>query len=171
MRKSLIAILAGLAVNVSAFGQGSNTGPSGQRETGVPPLGHSDDRPAARLDTHHDLAKNEVTGKVVRADPSTVWIDHMGAVIPLKIDANTRFESAGIARPKDLKEGQEIRASFRVQEKITNVADSIWLEGATATGTQPSTSRLESHRTATSPKRQEAPGDTSKQAPPAKDIK
>ncbi|HKD39928.1 MAG TPA: hypothetical protein VKB87_06520 [Myxococcaceae bacterium] len=113
-------------------------------------FGRSDDRPAATLDTHHDLAKNEVTGKVVKADPNAVWIDHMGAVIVLKLDPNTRFESADVTRAKDLKEGQEIRASFTVHNKTTNVADSISLEGS---GARPNPSGLDAHRTATSPQK------------------
>lgn len=169
MRNTVIAILVGSAVALPAVAQTSGTGASGQ-PTRTPELGHTDDRPAASLDKHHDLAKNEVTGKVVRADASTVWIDHMGAVIPLKIDANTRFESAGIAHRKDLKEGQEIRASFRVQDKVTNVADSIWLEGATGTATQPGSSRLDSHDTL-SPTRQDAPARDAKSAPPSKNMK
>lgn len=200
MKKNLIGLLAGFALSLAAFadqnskdeggkdrasdssksapasqgiGQSSSASSSRQTDTSTPQLGHSDDRPASSLETHHDLAKNEVTGKIVRAEPNTVWIDHMGAVIPLKIDSNTRFESAGIARPKDLKEGQEIRASFRVQNNTTNVADSIWLEGATATGTQPSTSRMDSHRTATSPKRPDTSSEEHRTNPssPSKDVK
>src|SRR5262249_4178848 len=110
MKGTLIAMLIGFSLGLTASAQQSTADQRGkggasagsERETGTPQLGHSDDRAAASLETHHDLAKNEVTGKVVRVDPGTVWIDHMGAVIPLKIDANTRFESAGIARPKDL---------------------------------------------------------------------
>jgi hypothetical protein len=139
MRKSLIGLLASFALGAAAFaGQtAEDQNPNAANPNGPSQFGRADDRASSSLDTHHDLAKNEVTGKIVRADGNTVWIDHMGAVIPLKIEPNTRFESAGIARPKDLKEGQEIRASFTVQNKITNVADSIWLEGATATGTRP----------------------------------
>jgi hypothetical protein len=124
-------------------------GSNAASQSGTSQFGRADDRAASSLETHHDLAKNEVTGKIVRADDNTVWIDHMGAVIPLKIEPNTRFESAGITRPKDLKEGQEIRASFTVHNKTTNVADSIWLEGATAT--TPATTNA--HRSGTSSKR------------------
>ena len=181
MKGTLIGMLIGFSLGLTASAQQGTADQRGkggasagsERETGTPQLGRSDDRAAASLETHHDLAKNEVTGKVVRVDPGTVWIDHMGAVIPLKIDANTRFESAGIARPKDLKEGQEVRVSFRVQNKTTNVADSIWLEGAPATGTQPSTSLMESHKTVTSPKQPDAmrEGSGTKQAPPAQEMR
>src|SRR5260370_3963101 len=164
MRKSLIESLASFARSATAFAgktadeqRPGTTAPANPK--GPSQLGRADDRPASSLDTHHDVAKNEVTGKIVRADGNTVWIDHMGAVIPLKIEPNTRFESAGIARPKDLKEGQEIRASFTVQNKTTNVADSIWLEGATATGSRPTSSATDTHRTATTPKRPVTPPD------------
>jgi hypothetical protein len=99
------------------------------------------------------LAKNELTGKVVRADKNMVWIDHMGAVVPLKIESNTRFESAGVTKANELKEGQEIRASFTVKDKTNNVATTIWLEGATSGANKPG-SDMEMHRgTATTPNR------------------
>src|SRR5262249_43096757 len=103
--------------------------------------------------TRHDLAKNELTGKVVRADKNMVFVEHMGAVVPLKIESNTKFESAGITKANDLKEGQEIRASFTVKDKTTNVATAIWLEGATSGANKPGTGLDAHHRTATSPNR------------------
>lgn len=103
------------------------------------------------LDTKHDMASTELIGKVVRADRGIVWVDHMGAVVPLKIESNTKFESAGVTKASDLKEGQEIRASFTVKDKTSNVASSIWLEGATSTGG--SGSSMDRHNTVTSPNR------------------
>jgi hypothetical protein len=125
------------------------TGGSGTTSGTVPSTPSSSDSAITR----HDLGKNEVTGKVVRADKNTVYVDHMGAVVPLKIEPNTKFESAGITKANDLKEGQEIRASFTVKDKTTNVATSIWLEGATSGANKPGTDMDTHRRTATSPNR------------------
>ena len=100
----------------------------------------------------HQLSKNELTGRVVRVDNNMVWIDHLGAVVPLKIETGTKFESAGVTRAKDLKEGQEIRANFTVKDKTTNVATAIWLEGATSTGKTGSSDLDMQHRNTTTPK-------------------
>ena len=62
------------------------------------------------------------TGKVVKADSKTVFIDHMGAVVPVKIDSTTKFEGTSLTKAKDLKEGQDIRASFSIKNQTdTNV--------------------------------------------------
>jgi len=158
MRMTVFGVLWTLALGGLAHAQEQTKNPanpnSASSQAGSDPaqFGRSDDRPAATLDTHHDLAKNEVTGKVVKADPNALWIDHMGAVIVLKLEPNTRFESAGITRAKDLKEGQEVRASFTVQNKTTNVAESISLEG-TGAGARPNPSGIDAHQTATNPQK------------------
>lgn len=77
-------------------------------------------------------SNNELTGTVVKISGKTLWMEHMGAVVPLKIGASTRFDDPSIKRVKDLKEGQEIRASFVVQGKTTNVAQSISLSNDTS---------------------------------------
>jgi len=128
----------------------SDRGTGGSGTSGTVPSAPSSSDSAM---TRHDLGKNELTGKVVRADKNTVYVDHMGAVVPLKIEPNTKFESAGITKANDLKEGQEIRASFTVKEKTTNVATAIWLEGATSGANKPGTDMDAHRRTATSPNR------------------
>lgn len=77
-------------------------------------------------------SNNELTGTVVKISGKTLWLEHMGAVVPLKIGASTRFDDPSLKRVKDLKEGQEIRASFIVQGKTTNVAQSISLSDDTS---------------------------------------
>lgn len=75
----------------------------------------------------------EVTGKVVKADRNTVWIDMQGAVVPLKVDKSTQFTDQNIKRARDLQAGQEIRASLEVKE-TDNVAKSISLSGTGGAG-------------------------------------
>jgi hypothetical protein len=79
-------------------------------------------------------SSNELTGKVVKISGKTIWLEHMGAMVPLKVAASTRFVDPSIKRIKDLREGQEIRASFVVQGKTTNVAQSISLSGTSGLG-------------------------------------
>jgi hypothetical protein len=77
--------------------------------------------------------EKQLTGTVVKVTRRTVYLEHLGPVIPLTLDANTKFESAGLTRAKDIKEGQKLRATFVVHNKIDNVALTVWLEGATST--------------------------------------
>jgi hypothetical protein len=67
---------------------------------------------------------NQLTGRVVKNDKKTLYIEHAGAIVPLKVDKNTVFSDPSIKRVQDLKEGDEIRASFEVR-KTDNVATSI----------------------------------------------
>lgn len=67
---------------------------------------------------------HELTGRVVKSDKSMVWVEHADAIVPLKIDKKTQFTDPSLKRAQDLKEGDEIRASFEVR-KTDNVATSI----------------------------------------------
>lgn len=83
----------------------------------------------------------EVTGTVVKAERHTVYIQSQGqgAVIPLKVDSKTKFESPGVTRARDLKPGQEIRASFSVKDQTENRAESIQLSGEGGSGSMGTT--------------------------------
>lgn len=73
---------------------------------------------------NEQLGGNELTGRVVKSDKKTIWVEHMGAIVPLKIDKNTQFTDPSLKRATDIKEGDQIRASFEVR-KTDNVAKSI----------------------------------------------
>jgi hypothetical protein len=75
---------------------------------------------------------NQLTGRVVKSDSKMVWLEHSGAIVPLRIDKNTQFSDPNLQHAKDLKEGDEIRASFEVR-KTDNVATSI-TRSTTGTG-------------------------------------
>jgi hypothetical protein len=75
------------------------------------------------------LGARQLSGTVVKADDKNVYLEHMGAVIPLKVDENTRFTGEGVKSSRDLTEGQEVRASFTVKG-TDNVADRITAERA-----------------------------------------
>jgi hypothetical protein len=176
MMRKLIGLLGGLALIGTAWAADPNTKDKTQSTertssastesttsdkkstTGAGEIDRS--KSSSQLgDSSGTLSKNELTGRVVRADNNMVWIDHLGAVVPLKIENNTKFESAGVTRAKDLKEGQEIRANFTVKDKTTNVATTIWLEGATSTGKTGASDMDMQHRTTTTPKSPAVPED------------
>jgi hypothetical protein len=84
------------------------------------------------------VSGNQLTGRVVKSDKKMVWLEHQGAIVPLKIDKNTQFNDPSLKRASDLKEGDEIRASFEVR-KTDNVATSIeksMSEGTGGSGTE-----------------------------------
>jgi len=70
------------------------------------------------------LSGNQLTGRVVKSDRKTIWVEHAGAIVPLKIDKNTQFADPSLKRGSDFKEGDQIRASFEVR-KTDNIATSI----------------------------------------------
>jgi hypothetical protein len=69
--------------------------------------------------------KRELSGKVIRTEANTLYLEHMGAVVPVEIGRDTRF--SGIPSAGQLAEGQEVRASFTVRDDTKNVAHSISL--------------------------------------------
>jgi len=81
------------------------------------------------------MGQKELNGKVVKTESSKVFVqDAQGAVVPLDIDRSTQFTDPSLKKAKDLKEGQEIRASFEVKE-TKNMAKSISLSGTGGAGT------------------------------------
>jgi hypothetical protein len=69
--------------------------------------------------------KKELSGKVIKSEANTLYLEHMGAVVPMQIGRETRF--SGLRSAGELAEGQEVRASFTVKNDTKNVADSISL--------------------------------------------
>ncbi|MCY1015461.1 RNA-binding protein [Pyxidicoccus sp. MSG2] len=79
------------------------------------------------------MGQKELTGKVVKADSKTIFVDLHGAVVPLKVDKSTQFNDPSLKKAKDLQPGQEIRASYEVKE-TENVAKSISMSGTGGSG-------------------------------------
>jgi hypothetical protein len=146
MKKELIGMMT--AVSLMGFGiahagdkQGKKWEETSAQESQSGQVGAESDAQiggSGQVGTQPMAGESELTGKVVRSDAKTVWIDHMGAVVPLTINASTVFEGGTITRARDLKEGQEVRASFEVQNKTSNVAKTISLnEGQGGSGMEP----------------------------------
>lgn len=85
------------------------------------------------MGSQNAMGQKELTGKVVKAGSKMVWVDMQGAVVPLKVDKSTQFNDPTLKGAKDLKEGQEIRASYEVKE-TDNVAKSISMSGTGGSG-------------------------------------
>lgn len=76
----------------------------------------------ARADTGVSGSR-ELSGRVIRSDAGILYLEHMGAVVPVEIVSGTRFSGIGSAR--ELAAGQEVRASFTVTSETKNVAQAI----------------------------------------------
>ncbi len=70
------------------------------------------------------LQGSEIVGEVAKVEAKILYVRHMGAIVPLKISRETKLDGKSFSR-KDLKEGQEIRASFTVENLVNNVATTI----------------------------------------------
>jgi len=79
-------------------------------------------------------AGNELTGTVAKADKKNVFVkDDSGAIIPVKVTAQTRFEDPNLKSAKDLKADQQVRISFETRG-TENLAKSITMDTGAATG-------------------------------------
>jgi hypothetical protein len=113
-------------------GSGTQTGTGTQVGSGGQQMGQSGQQ-MGQSGTADQLGGNQLTGRVVKSERKTIWIEHMGAIVPLKIDKNTRFADPSIKRASDLKEGDQVRASFEVR-KTDNVATSIEMSSGMGPG-------------------------------------
>ncbi|NOJ80725.1 RNA-binding protein [Myxococcus xanthus] len=80
-----------------------------------------------------NMGQKELSGRVVKAESDKIFVDMHGAVVPLEVDRSTRFSDPTLKKAKDLRPGQEIRASYEVKE-TKNVAKSISLSGTGGAG-------------------------------------
>jgi hypothetical protein len=106
------------------MGSGSQTGSGSTVGSGSTAGAGSQMGQSGQSGMNDQLSGNQLTGRVVKSDRKTIWVEHMGAIVPLKVDKNTQFADPSLKRASDLKEGDEIRASFEVR-KTDNVATNI----------------------------------------------
>jgi hypothetical protein len=111
MYGQLLGIMTGVAMMVGvAHAADPQAGPRQQPGMQQPQqhLGQAQPHPEERQ------VRTEVEGQVVKVERRTLYVVHDGAVVPLKIDAQTQFTDP-LQRPRDIQEGQLIRASFEVR--------------------------------------------------------
>jgi hypothetical protein len=91
---------------------------------------HADEqksKTATREQAGREAAAKEISGRVVTASPSKLFLEHMGAVVEFNLAPDAQFSGGSVRSSGDLTEGQEVRASFTVENRTTNVAKRISL--------------------------------------------
>jgi len=73
------------------------------------------------------MGEKQVTGTVVKSSSTLLHLRTDNGIIPLKVGRDTKFEDPTVKRAKDLKEGQQVRASFDIKG-TDNVVKSISLD-------------------------------------------
>ncbi|SEU09446.1 hypothetical protein [Stigmatella erecta] len=138
MTRKLIGLFASMALMGSSAALAGDTWKKGEaagrEQESIGAVGRDSDSALPEVGSQQDAIGGsgqsgigqELTGRVVKSDRKTVWIEHAGAIIPLKVDKSTQFTGTEQKRASDFKEGDEIRASFEVN-KTDNVATSIGL--------------------------------------------
>ncbi len=74
------------------------------------------------------MGEQSMEGRVLKADKTTITIEHNGAAIPLWVSSSTSFQ--GVKSVKEIKEGQQVRASFDLK-KDKNELKSVEVLGGT----------------------------------------
>jgi hypothetical protein len=74
---------------------------------------------------------SQLFGTVVETKSHTLYLQHMGAVVPLRVDKNTDLAGLSGKKISDLRAGDQVQVSFQVKNKIENVATKIGLASAT----------------------------------------
>jgi hypothetical protein len=147
MSRKLIGLIASMALMGSSAALAGDTWKkgdlAGREQESIGAVGRDADSALPKVDAQQEGIGGsgqsgmgqELTGRVVKSDRKTVWVEHAGAIIPLKVDKSTQFTGTEQKRASDFKEGDEIRASFSV-DKTDNVATSIGLanEGTGGSG-------------------------------------
>ncbi|WP_342380839.1 hypothetical protein NVS55_14340 [Myxococcus stipitatus] len=134
--KKLVGICAALALlgSGSALAKDDPNKPQPQPQGSSGSMQHDTSMGGSGSTMGSAMGQKELSGKVVKAESSKVFVqDAQGAVVTLDIDKSTMFTDPTLKKAKDLKEGQEIRASFEVKE-TKNMAKSISLSGTGGTG-------------------------------------
>jgi len=73
------------------------------------------------------VGEKQIVGTVVRSSADELKLRTESGIIQLKVNRDTQFQDPNVKRVRDLKEGQQVRASFTIQ-KEDNVARSISLD-------------------------------------------
>jgi hypothetical protein len=79
------------------------------------------------------MGEKQVSGKVLKSTANEVHLLTDNGVIAVKVNKDTKFQDPNIKRARDLKEGQQVRTSFTV-EQTNNVARSITLDTGAGMG-------------------------------------
>jgi hypothetical protein len=94
------------------------------------------------------MGEQSMEGRVLKADKTMITIEHMGTAIPLMVSSSTSFQ--GVKSVKEIKEGQQVRASFDLKKdknelKSVEVLSGTGGTGATDMGTPPPSGKNKSN--------------------------
>ncbi|MBX5483695.1 MAG: hypothetical protein IRZ16_17875 [Myxococcaceae bacterium] len=125
MKKILGALAAAALLSTPAWANDSGYG-KGQQEQQQQKEGTggsgSTEMKSGQMETEMEQPQ-KLSGKVLKMERQTLYIqDDSGAAVPVAISSRTKFK--GLSR-KDLKEGTEVDAEFKIKDKIHNEAESI----------------------------------------------
>ena len=136
MMKRLAGLLAGAAlVGGLALAQQDSTpatGGSGLSQEQKPSMSPSTMPGQATGQLDVQKQGTQLTGTVVESKSHTLYLEHMGAVVPVRVEKSTDLSGLSGKKLTDLKSGDEVQVSFQIKNKIDNVATRI--EKSTATG-------------------------------------
>ncbi len=112
----------------AAFVLGAGAANAEESKAGAPQTGRS----AAREQAGGEARAQEISGRVITASPTKLYLEHMGAVVEFNL-RDTEFSGGDVRSSRDLSEGQQVRASFTVENKTINVAKRVSLVGKAGT--------------------------------------
>ncbi|MHB8879169.1 MAG: hypothetical protein ACYC8T_36175 [Myxococcaceae bacterium] len=107
--------LTGLFAAATLLMSGAALAQADQKDRPGTPKGQSQEQMKAGM-------QHELSGEVVKVDENTLYLRHMGAIVPIELNSSTRFTEL---EKQDLKEGREVRASFTIEGETTNLAKEI----------------------------------------------
>lgn len=118
MMKRLSGAFAALALVTAGVAFADEYGEKKQRTEQQPATGGAGEemRPGAMM-------QQELTGQVVKVEKNTLYLEREGVIIPFRLERGTKFE--GAMTRADLKEGDQVRASFRVENEVNNVLTAV----------------------------------------------
>ena len=73
----------------------------------------------------------EISGKIVKRTGKTIFVDHMGLVVPVEIASATKFDDPKLKKAADLKKGDEVKLTVEVKNETQNVAQTVSVTSGT----------------------------------------
>ena len=108
-----------------AQGQGQMGGSGSQGQMGG--SGAQGQMGGSQTASAQQMGEKQVSGTVVKSSSTLLHLRTDNGIIPIKVGKDIKIDDPSVKRVRDLKEGQQVRASFDIQG-TDNVAKSISLD-------------------------------------------
>jgi hypothetical protein len=105
----------------SAAGGSGDVGKQGDTKSMDKPM----DKGATGQKQQEAMGAMQLTGTVVKSSSNLLHLRTDNGIVPLKVTRETKFDDGSVKRAKDLKEGQQVRASFNIsgtENVVTNIS-------------------------------------------------